>query len=249
MRTSFMCVPLMNARSARDPFPDRISESFRANYLKFGVVSGREDNGCAGVFWMRGRERAHACGDARVIGVCSLARPRPSRRNFMRQFWHCFLPPTNIIPSKCPSFPLLLLPKVGSQSHADEMQDRRPLPLVASRALKLQRNRGICIRVHTMSTNWKPIWTAFIVAQSLCKLSPSHFLANEQIFPHPHSCNQTSYLKLPSRFHNIFITSSWEAAETPPKPLNGAKRPFLPPGTSGGGVGGGGGRSVIVTQL
>ena len=75
-----------------------------------------------------GSTSIHACGDARVIGVCSLARPRPPGRNFMRQFWHCFLPPTNIIPSKCPSFSLLLLPKVGSQSHADEMQDRRPLP-------------------------------------------------------------------------------------------------------------------------
>ena len=60
VRKSFMRVPLMHARSARDPFPDRISESFRANYLKFGVVSGREDNECAGVFRMRGEGFMHA---------------------------------------------------------------------------------------------------------------------------------------------------------------------------------------------
>ena len=139
MRTSFMCVPLMHARSARDPFSDRISESFRANYLKFGVVSGREDNGCAGVFRMRGRvEGALPFMHAATRVSLGFARPRPPGRNFMRQFWHCFLPPTNIIPSKCPSFPLLLLPKVGSQSHADEMQDRRPLPLSSAKIAEEQ---------------------------------------------------------------------------------------------------------------
>ena len=135
----------MHARSARDPFSDRISESFRANYLKFGVVSGR----IMDAEW-EGREHIHSCMRRRACHWGLLARgllAAISCGNF--GIVSCrpqTLSRLSALPS--PSFfsPRLVVRVTLMRCKIDA--------LYPSRALKLQRNRGRCIKyVHPLKAH------------------------------------------------------------------------------------------------